>query len=134
MFRPVRKRFGPAHGDDVPSDDAFLYHATSLERAYDIAVEGLATHGPSWGTDQDVWPDGSTERRSYWNPLANLTWMFSPEGEPVILRAPRDAVAFRRERGTGDFYARKKIPAEHLEIVDAEGRWHPISDLLEGRG
>ena len=134
MFRPVRKRFGPAHGDDVPSDDAFLYHATSLERATDIAVEGLVTRGPSWGTDQDAWPDGSTERRSYWISKARLAWSFAPEGEPVILRVLKTAAAFKREHGTGDFYARKKIHAEHLEIVDAEGRWHPISDLLEGRG
>ena len=114
---------------DVKSDPGYLYHATTAERAQDIAEEGLKIHTPSHGTDQHAWPDGSTEKRSYFTRKADSAWQFAPEeGKPAILRMKRDAAVHKRE-STGDFYSKKKIPADKLEILGDDKQWHSVSEL-----
>jgi hypothetical protein len=104
-----------------------MYHATNLERARPIGKEGIAVHRPDWGTDQDVWPDGSKQLRSYWSPRASNVWQFAPEeGAPVVLRTPKEAHPFKAE-GTGDFYATKPVPPEKVEILTKDG-WTPIQE------
>ena len=109
----------------TPSDEGFIYHATNQERAYDIAKEGLNTHEPWDFTDQEEWPDGTTERRSYFAPRASSVWAFAPEeGKPVILRT-RMTKEIKRE-GTGDLYTTKKLPANRFEILTTDG-WEPLT-------
>ena len=118
----------------LSSEDGYLYHATNIDGAGDIATSGsLRTHKPWHGTDQDAWPDGSKEKRSYWSPKADVVWQFAPdEGKGVVLRVKRDAAAFKRE-GTGDVYATKPIPAKQLEILDEDGSWKPLKGYSEWR-
>jgi hypothetical protein len=111
----------------LPDEPGYMYHATNLERARPIGKEGIAVHRPDWGTDQDVWPDGSKQLRSYWSPRASNVWQFAPEeGAPVVLRTPKEAHPFKAE-GTGDFYATKPVPPEKVEILTKDG-WTPIQE------
>ena len=111
---------------DMPTEDGFAYHATNEERACDIAEEGLKTHGPSYGTDQRVWPDGAREKRSYHAKRAGVVASFAPEeGDPVILRTPLAAHPFKTE-STGDLYTKKTIPATKLEIGLDDDTWAPL--------
>jgi hypothetical protein len=111
------------------SETGYVYHATNLENAHDILSSGhLEAHEPSFGTDQDAWPDGGTEKRSYWSKNAGAVHSFAPaEGRSVILRAPQKAAKFMRE-STGDMFTRQRVPAQHLEILTKDG-WRPISEL-----
>lgn len=115
------------------SEPGFLYHATNIERMFDIIDAGkLVTHGPSFGTNQSEWPDGSRQKRSYWSPHASVVWAFAPEGgRPVILRTPR-TVDFKDERGTGDVYTTKPVPAARLEVLTPDG-WIPLSRVSNPR-
>jgi hypothetical protein len=108
------------------SDPGYVYHATNSERAADIAESGkLKTHKPHEFTDQDVWPDQSTEKRNYFTPTAEHTWQFAPEeGKPTLLRIKRDAHAFKTE-STGDLYSTKPVSASKIEILTEEG-WKPL--------
>jgi len=46
----------------LPSDPAYVYHATNEDNAREIAASGwLVPHRPWYGTDQRMWPDGATE-------------------------------------------------------------------------
>lgn len=102
----------------------WLYHVTNTERAAEIARSGLRTHKPWDFTDQDAWPDGSTQKRSYFSERPLLD--FAPEeGEPVVLRVPTGVAEFKRERYTGDWYTTKVIPPTVIEIERA-GRWLPL--------
>jgi len=115
---------------DLLSEPGWLYHATNVERVYDIVAAGkLLVHGPSWGTDQDAWPDGSREKRAYFSANAGVVWTFAPEeGCPVVLRVRRDAVDARSERYTHDVYVRKSVPVRLLEVLAADG-WRPVTSL-----
>ena len=105
----------------------YHFHATNIENAVEIAKAGLKPHGPSFGTDQSEWPDGSREKRSYFG-TANNVWQFAPEnGTPVVLRVAKNSSAFKRE-STGDFYVSKKISPANIEILTVSG-WMPIRDL-----
>ena len=119
---PIRP--GPA----TPSEPGFVYHATNEERACDIVRDGkLKTHKPWEGTEQDTWPDGSVQKRSYHAEKADVVHSFAPEeGAPVILRTARTAHPFQREN-TGDIFTTKPIPAKKLEIGLDEG-WMPLQD------
>lgn len=123
MAKPLRP------SGDTRTDPGFAYHATNEERACDIARGGLRTHGPSYGTDQDAWPDGSREKRSYHAERASVVHSFAPEeGPAVILRARRDAHPFQEERTTRDLYTKKTIPASKLEIGLDDETWEPLPD------
>ena len=116
---------------NIPSEEGYLYHATNHDRARDIAESGLDTHKPSYGTDQEAWPDGSTDKRSYFTKQADHAWQFSPEeGKPALLRMKQDPAIHSRE-STGDFYSKKKIPANKIEVLGDDKQWHPISELSE---
>lgn len=108
-------------------DDGYLYHATNHERAHEIATHGkLLTHKPSYGTDQREWPDGSTEKRSYFSADKDATHSFAPEyGKEATLRVHHSKAEFHTERHTGDVYSKKPIAAHHIEI-EHEGKWHPL--------
>lgn len=115
---------------DIGSEEGLVYHATNEERAAHIATEGLRTHRPWEGTEQDVWPDGSTEKRAYFSSAASTVWAFAPEtGRPVILRTPQQKW-FKRE-STGDIYTTRKVPADDIEILTTEG-WVPIAGAFHG--
>lgn len=102
-----------------------MYHATNMERAYDIARVGLKPHRPWEYTEQESWPDGGTEGRVYFTPRASSAWQFAPEeGTSVLLRVPSSAAKFGD--GTGDRFARRAVPATKIEIMTTDG-WEPIA-------
>ena len=110
----------------------YYYHVTNEERARDIAGSRLDTHRPDWGTDQEAWPDGSTERRAYFvgHQSAKNAWQFAPEeGKAVLLRVPASAAQFKRE-STGDYYVTRPIPAANIEVFGEKG-WVPLKKLRE---
>ena len=110
----------------TPSEEGYVYHATNRDRAVDIAREGLKPHRPWEFTDQRVWPDGGAGPRVYFTPRAHVAWSFAPEeGEPVLLRT---RFPTERESGTGDRFARARVPAKHLDILTTAG-WVPIARL-----
>jgi|WetSurSiteA1Bulk_404760.scaffolds.fasta_scaffold00048_53 hypothetical protein len=114
----------------LKSEEGYMYHATNLYRANDIASGGLKAHPPNLGTDQREWPDGSKEKRSYFSKNLSTVWQFAPEEGPhVVLRVHHTSHPFKRE-STGDIYSNKKIHPKHIEILHKNGSWHPISNLI----
>ena len=115
-------------------DTRYYFHATNLERAHEIAASGkLVTHKPWEYTDQSTWPDGSTEKRSYFASEPASVMQFAPEGEPIVLAVPTDAADFKVERGTGDRYVTKPISAKHLYFFDnADGRLFNLAEFEVG--
>jgi hypothetical protein len=127
---PFRRLKGAAE-----SDPDYVYHATNMERANEIAEEGLKRHKPGDFTDQDVWPDGSVERRNYFTPTARNTWQFAPEeGAPTLLRIRKDAHPFKNEKGTGDLYSTKDVPPEKIEFQHENGEWLPLKTTAGSSG
>jgi hypothetical protein len=112
----------------LKSEEGYIYHATTDERLADIVSSGkLKTHKPSYGTDQNVWPDGSVEKRSYWSQTADNVWQFAPEGgRPVIVRTKRSPL-FKKE-STGDIYSSQSVPATWVEVLTDEG-WIPLEKV-----
>jgi hypothetical protein len=116
-----------------PSEPGFAYHVTNLDAAHSIADEGMRLHKPWHGTDQDTWPDGSTDKRAYFTRDADNSWQFAPEyGKPVLLRTPRTPDI--KQESTGDLYSQKRKKPSDFEIVDKDGQWHPLTDLGGGGG
>lgn len=115
---------------DMPRDEGYVYHATNEERLQDIANTGaLVTHLPDEFTEQDAWPDGSTQPRSYFSADPDTTASFAPEdGRPVLVRVRREA-GMRNERGTGDVYSREDIPSDGIEYLAEGGTWAPLRAL-----
>jgi len=115
---------------NTESDPSFFYHATNEENLWDIKSSGvLEVFPPNHGTEQDSWPDGSEDNRSYWTDRASLAWQFAPElGRPVILRTPKSHL-FRREAGTGDYYTSVAVPVNLLEVRAADGSWVAVSSI-----
>lgn len=116
----------------VDAEEGYVYHATNVERAQEIADTGnLNPHDPGAYTDQDAWPDGATQPRIYFSGDPKVVGAFAPEdGESVIIRTvkPDDA---KKESGTGDIVAEKPVPSDKLEILGADGKWHPINDVFK---
>ena len=133
---PAEKRFvlGPVKPKSITgteeSEEGYVYHGTNKERALDIAETGnLETHRPLEHTDQEMWPDGKTEKRSYFTKNAGTAYQFTPEGgDPVLLRMKQDPTVHKTE-STGDLYSTKKIPSDRLEILDESGLWRPLEQL-----
>lgn len=123
--KSLRGPLRPGPGTEGPQ--GFAYHATNEERACDIArSRKLKTHKPSEFTDQDEWPDGSVEKRSYHSKHANVVWAFAPETGPhVLLRTGLTSHPFKPEQGTGDLVTTKPISASKIEIGLDEG-WVPL--------
>lgn len=118
--------------ETIPADPEYLYHGTRASRAADISSSKLQTHRPNYGTDQDAWPDGSTEKRSYFTPSPKSARNFIPEdsGAPVLLRIKRTAAQFKAERGTGDWYASKPIPPKAIEVLGKGGNWVSVTQAF----
>jgi hypothetical protein len=115
---------------NLSSEEGYAYHATNEERAREIAESGgMQTHKPWEHTEQNAWPDGSTEKRIYFTPKASSAWQFAPEdGKSVLLRVKQDAAKLKAE-GTGDLYSQKPIHHKNVEILGDDKQWHRISDL-----
>jgi hypothetical protein len=112
----------------VESEPGYAYHATNAERLQQIADSGkLKLFKPSYGTDQETWPDRSTEKRSYFSRNAGVVWQFAPEeGSPVIIRTKSAGL---KQESTGDLYSPAAIPAKQLEYLGQDKKWHPVEDL-----
>lgn len=113
----------------LQSESGYVYHATNTDRAGEISASALKTHRPHEFTDQSVWPDGSSEMRSYWSNRADNVLQFAPEeGTGAILRTKKSN-KFRSESGTGDIFTKEKIDPSEIEILGDDGAWHPLRDL-----
>lgn len=112
---------------EIESEPGYVYHATNAERMEEIRNTGkLIPHRPDYGTEQDTWPDGATEKRSYFSRKANVVWQFAPEeGQPVVLRT-KESPEFKTE-STGDVFSRKPIQTQDLEYLGEDGNWHALS-------
>ena len=121
--------------ETIPADPQYVYHGTHDYNAQDIADFGhLDVHDPDYGTDQDTWPDGSVEPRSYWTHDPQVARNFYPEGgRPTLLRSPRSSGDFRQERHSGDLYSTSPISADHLEVYSGPGQWTPLTQHREQR-
>ena len=109
--------------------DGYHYHATNSHNAADIAHDKLRTHKPWHGTDQNAWPDGSTEKRAYFAPGEGKEH-FTPEGgKPTMLRVHHSKADFHRE-STGDTYVKKPIDSKHVEIKTEAG-WKPLNEHFQ---
>jgi hypothetical protein len=106
---------------DVVGEPGYAYHVTNSERLGEIADSGkLNTYRPGDFTDQNVWPDGSSQKRAYFasRPLSQ----FAPEyGDPVVLRTALNK--YIKRESTGDLYSTKPIPTSKLEYLDKSGSW-----------
>lgn len=132
LDREIAEALAQRPGTPIPpssastSQEGYIYHATNTERAHAIAEGGLKPHGPSYGTDQSEWPDGSREHRSYWIQRASSAWAFAPEeGQAVLLRALQSQLDTKAEHGTGDIVTTKTVPASKIEILTDVG-WQPL--------
>jgi hypothetical protein len=126
----VRRQFTPkgtVRAEAVKaSEPGYLYHATNVERANEIAASRMKLHEPWEFTDQGAWPDGSVKPRAYFSPRAQSTAAFAPEeGPSVVLRTP-EGKNFRRESGTGDVVTERPISSRNLEIATPTG-WEALS-------
>ena len=120
----------PAKPDSkLESEEGYAYHATNLDRLHDIANTGkLNIYGPSYGTNQSMWPDRSTKKRAYFTPKAGSAWQFAPEeGTPAIVRTKSEGL--KKEGHTGDLYSEAAIGSHNLEYLGADKQWHPIQKL-----
>lgn len=117
------------------ADSNYVYHATNSDNLAEIVSAGsLDTHAPDFGTEQDAWPDGKTEDRSYFTDAPAAAWKFAPEeGTPVLLRFERTAGTFRKESGTKDVYTRDTLKASAAEFLGADGKWHPLAKAFTAR-
>ena len=120
---PVSRAVKP--DEKLTAEPGYVYHATNEERAEDIrASRYLKLYPPHYGTDQQAWPDGASDKRSYWSLNAGSVWQFAPEeGKPVVLRTKQTS-AFKKE-STGDIYTRHSVPAKQVEILTDKG-WEPL--------
>lgn len=128
QYASAREAGGGFHDplrDPAPEREAgYVYHATNEERAEGIAALGLVPHGPSYGTDQETWPDGSRAKRSYFIDVPAHATAFAPEeGRAVLLRVPDDAM---KRESTGDRYTNDKIPAHKVEILGKDRKWRKL--------
>ena len=109
------------------AEGGYFYHATHEWNAHDIAHDKLRPHRPWHGTDQSSWPDGETEKRSYFHHDRNQVGAFHPEGgKPVVLRVHSSHADFKREKGTGDHYVKHTIRPEHIEVETGDGTYKPL--------
>lgn len=113
---------------EMESESSYAYHATNEERLYEIADSGnLNTHKPNYGTDQETWPDGSTDKRAYFSNDAKVVWQFAPEdGKPVVIRTSNKKL---KAESTGDIYSTKPVSTKELEYLGNDDKWHPVTDL-----
>src|SRR5271165_3516182 len=115
--------------EQVVHEPGYIYHGTATDRLYDIMDSGYVDiHKPWHGTEQGSWPDGSTEKRSYWsnNPATVANFVNRDHGKPIIIRTRHDPSIFKKEKGTGDIVTTKRIPISKLEVL-VNNKWEPVS-------
>jgi hypothetical protein len=117
-------RFDPrtvvSNFDRLPGEIGYVYHATNVPNAAEIAQSGrVNTFPPDYGTEQSMWPDRGIENRSYWTQGGGGASIFAPEGGPPVLLRTKQTPQFRRESGTGDFFTRE--PVQGPEYFSSEG-------------
>ncbi len=124
MVQPKRLEQG------LLGEPGYVYHATNDERLRDILASGkLKTHKPGDFTDQDMWPDGTVEKRAYFGKSPENLWQFAPEeGTPVVLRTKHNPETFKRE-STGDIFTKKPVSAKDIEFLGDDGKWHSLKEL-----
>ncbi len=111
----------------LKADPEYVYHATNVENLRDIQTTKLLPHEPSFGTDQEVWPDGATENRTYFTPFPSTAFYFAPEfGQPALVRVRRDSIKLRPE-GTGDLFIKEEVSPQLLEVVTSDSSWIAVS-------
>lgn len=119
--------------DKAPTEEpGFFYHATNRDNLFGIIESGfLETHPPNYGTDQDEWPDESVENRSYFGTsLRHVESYFPAEGEPELLRIPKDAAKFKLEKYTKDIYTREDIPISKIQVWSKDqGVWTGLAQV-----
>jgi len=125
--------FGQKRQDDFPDVQGppgeHLFHTTSKDNLADIASSGIEPHGPSYRGEQDAWPDGGRERRVYFSTRAGGALKFS-EPDHVLLRvktAPVRDKGLRAEFKDADYYTRKKVRPEDIEVMQDDGSWKPLA-------
>ncbi len=127
--------YGRKSDDHIPTEEpGFFYHATNEDGLYGIIETGMMeTHPPDYGTDQEEWPDGSVENRSYFGTSLQHVEPFFPEnGKPTLLRIPQTAARFKKERVTGDIYTRDEIPASAFQVWSLKrGVWLPLGEIRQ---
>lgn len=112
---------------DIEPDMDYIYHGSNGDNVRDIWASSLETFPPDHGTDQDAWPDGGTEDRSYWTATPDVARSFYAEGgKPALLRVARSRVKVRKESGTTDLYLREAVAPHDLEYFGADGNWHQL--------
>lgn len=127
MIRPGKPR-----ENATTRENDYYYHTTYSYTVSDIKYSGkLKTGRPQdsevWTDEpQQIWPDGSSERRSYWCKTEADTIKFSRDDATVIRVHAKDVPGGMKSEGTGDYYARKSIPASKLEYLGEDEQWHPI--------
>jgi len=134
VFQGAQPSARPAVFDEnIPAEEGYVYHTTDEYPLYDIADSGkLKLFGPSYGTEQDTWPDGSRKKRAYFglSPKAVSPFQKGDNGKPVLLRTKRTET-IKEERGTSDLYSEKTIPADQFEYFGEDGAWHSVAELSE---
>jgi hypothetical protein len=119
--------------DKAPTEEpGFFYHATNRDNLFGMIEAGfLETHPPNYGTDQDEWPDESVENRSYFGTsLRHVESYFPAEGEPELLRIPKDAAKFKLEKYTKDIYTREDIPISKIQVWSKDqGVWTGLAQV-----
>jgi hypothetical protein len=116
--------------NSLRSEPGYVYHATNHNNLYEIIHSGhLDVFDPWHGTEQDEWPDGSTEPRSYWsNNIATTQYFVPMDGKAVIIRTKFNPQIFRVETGTKDIYSTQRIPISALEAL-VDNQWTPLNKI-----
>ncbi|MCP4900038.1 MAG: hypothetical protein GY906_23970 [bacterium] len=114
---------------DMEGEEGYVYHATNEDNAAEIIEGKLDPHGPSYGTDQETWPDGSEELRSYFTEHPATAFSFAPaEGKPLLTRVKKAAAPFLKE-STGDTYTKGSIDPANIEVA-TEGGWVSLNEYM----
>lgn len=113
----------------IEKEDGYYYHVTNEENYLDILNSGkLDTHKPNYGTEQDSWPDGSVEKRSYFVDDPKHIMSFAPSfGKPVVLRVKSRTNIIRET--TGDYYSNKPIKISEIEYLGNDDKWHTVTKI-----
>jgi len=111
---------------NTPSEKGYLYHATNLRYAIEIASSDHIDIFKPYFKDayRDTWPDGSDEERAYFHANVNSVKRFMPKGQnKVILRVPITAGNFQQEAETGYVYSNQPVDATRARILLNDGNW-----------
>lgn len=118
--------------DTKTNENNYFYHGTNLYGVQGIKDTGkIKIFRPWHGTEQEVWPDGSIEKRAYFSPTAKGVEPFFPETGPYfVLRVSKANANFKKESGTPDFYVTNSIPIKFVEIFNKTlDSWVPLQEF-----